>query len=57
MNYKPKQKLPVTEWLRSEGRFQHLFAGEHQDVLDAFQREVDERWEALLKLCGEGTAS
>ncbi len=53
LNYKPKQKLPVTEWLRSEGRFQHLFAGEHQDVLDAFQREVDERWDALLKLCGE----
>ncbi len=53
LNYKPKTKLPVTEWLRSEGRFQHLFSGEHQEVIDAFQAEVDARWEALLTLCGE----
>jgi pyruvate ferredoxin oxidoreductase beta subunit len=53
LNYKPKQKLPVIEWLKTEGRFQHLFKDEHQEVLDAFQHEVDERWERLLKLCGE----
>jgi pyruvate ferredoxin oxidoreductase beta subunit len=54
LTYKPKQKLPVVEWLKTEGRFQHLFRDEHEDVLDAFQHEVDERWEQLLKLCGEG---
>jgi pyruvate ferredoxin oxidoreductase beta subunit len=53
LNYKPKDKLPVVEWLKTEGRFQHLFKDEHQDVLDAFQQQVDERWERLLKLCGE----
>jgi pyruvate ferredoxin oxidoreductase beta subunit len=53
LNYKPREKLPVTEWLKSEGRFRHLFTGEHQEVLEAFQDEVDERWEQLLKLCGE----
>jgi pyruvate ferredoxin oxidoreductase beta subunit len=53
LNYKPKQKLPVTEWLKTEGRFQHLFRDEHEDVLEAFQREVDERWGQLLRLCGE----
>ena len=53
LNYKPKQKLPVTEWLKTEGRFQHLFKEEREDVLEAFQHEVDERWEQLLKLCGE----
>jgi pyruvate ferredoxin oxidoreductase beta subunit len=53
LDYKPKQKLPVVEWLKTEGRFQHLFRDERQDVLDAFQRAVDERWERLLKLCGE----
>jgi len=52
-NYKPKDKLPVVEWLKTEGRFQHLFKDEHQDVLDAFQQQVDKRWERLLKLCSE----
>jgi pyruvate ferredoxin oxidoreductase beta subunit len=53
LNYKPKQKLPVTEWLKTEGRFQHLFKDEREEVLEAFQREVDGRWEQLLKLCSE----
>ena len=53
LNYRPKNKLPVVEWLKTEGRFQHLFKGEHQEVLDAFQHQVDERWEQSLKLCGE----
>jgi pyruvate ferredoxin oxidoreductase beta subunit len=43
----------VVEWLKTEGRFQHLFRDEHQDVLNRIQREVDERWARLLKLCGE----
>jgi pyruvate ferredoxin oxidoreductase beta subunit len=53
LNYKPRRKLPVTEWLKTEGRFRHLFSGEHHEVLEAFQRNVDERWERLLKLCDE----
>jgi pyruvate ferredoxin oxidoreductase beta subunit len=53
LNYKPKNKLPVIEWLKTEGRFQHLFKDEREEVLEAFQREVDERWEQLLKLCSE----
>ncbi|HEY3342535.1 MAG TPA: thiamine pyrophosphate-dependent enzyme [Anaerolineae bacterium] len=53
LSYKPRHKLPVVEWLKTEGRFQHLFRDEHEDVLDAFQHEVDERWDQLLKLCGE----
>jgi pyruvate ferredoxin oxidoreductase beta subunit len=52
LNYKPRNKLPVTEWLKTQGRFQHLFRDEHQEVLETIQREVDERWERLLKLCG-----
>jgi pyruvate ferredoxin oxidoreductase beta subunit len=53
LNYRPQRKLPVTEWLKTEGRFQHLFRDERQDVLQAFQEEVDRRWERLLILCGE----
>ncbi len=51
LNYKPRQKLPVTDWLKTQGRFQHLFRDEHIEVLEAFQHEVDERWQRLLRLC------
>jgi pyruvate ferredoxin oxidoreductase beta subunit len=53
LNYRPRNKRPVVEWLQTEGRFRHLFRDEHQDVLEVFQQEVDRRWERLLFLCGE----
>jgi len=48
INYKPKQKLPVTEWLKSQGRFKHLLAQENKWIVDRIQEEVDKNWELLL---------
>jgi len=53
LNYKPKEKLPVEEWLKRQGRFRHLFRPENRHVIDELQAEVDRRWERLLRLCGE----
>ncbi|MGQ9626358.1 MAG: thiamine pyrophosphate-dependent enzyme [Anaerolineae bacterium] len=53
LNYKPKEKLPITAWLETQGRFRHLFRPENRHVIDELQEEVDRRWERLLKLCGE----
>ncbi|MBN1315186.1 MAG: hypothetical protein JXA42_06955, partial [Anaerolineales bacterium] len=53
LNYKPRTKLPVVEWLKTEGRFRHLFKEENEEVLDAIQQQVDLRWERLLELCNE----
>ena len=53
LTYKPKEKPPVEEWLKRQGRFRHLFRDEHRHMIDALQSEVDVRWERLLKLCGE----
>ncbi len=53
LTYKPREKLPVTEWLKTQGRFRHLFRPENQHLLEAIQEEVDHRWEQLLKRCGE----
>jgi len=53
LNYKPKNKRPVREWLERQGRFRHLFKEENQHLIDEFQKEVDRRWEQLLELCGE----
>lgn len=50
INQKPKQKLPITEWLKIQGRFKHLFRPENKQLLDELQQEVDSRWEHLLKL-------
>lgn len=51
LNYKPKNKLPLEEFLRRQGRFKHLFKPGNEDLIAAFQKEVDRRWEELLKRC------
>ncbi|NPV09386.1 MAG: pyruvate ferredoxin oxidoreductase [Anaerolineae bacterium] len=53
VTYKPKEKLPVTEYLKPQGRFRHLFQPGNQHLIDELQQEVDTRWERLLKLAGE----
>lgn len=53
LSYKPKNKLPITEFLKEQGRFKHLFKKGNEHLLEQFQAEVDLRWERLLKRCGE----
>ena len=51
LNYKPKEKKPVTDWLKSQGRFKHLFAPGNEDILKQIQEDVDKNWEKILSLC------
>lgn len=51
LNYQPKQKLPLEDFLRRQGRFKHLFKPGNEYLIEAFQKEVDKRWEELLKKC------
>lgn len=51
LNYEPKRKLPVEEFLRPQGRFAHLFRPGNEDLIRQFQDEVDRRWEDLLFRC------
>lgn len=53
INYKPKTKLPVKDFLKPQGRFKHLFKAGNEHMIEEIQAEVDKRWEALLKLAGE----
>ena len=48
VNYIPKQKLPIEEFLKTQGRFAHLFKAENQYLIAEIQAEVDRRWENLL---------
>ncbi len=50
ISYKPKNKLPITEFLKPQGRFKHLFKPENALLLEEIQEEVDKRWEMLNKL-------
>lgn len=53
LSYKPKEKLPIEEWLKTQGRFNHLFRPENKHVISEMQAEIDRQWERLLKRCGE----
>lgn len=50
LNYEPKNKLPVEEYLKTQGRFKHLFNPENEGLIAEIQYDVDSRWEGLLKL-------
>ena len=50
INYKPAKKLPVEEFLKPQKRFKHMFKPGNEWMIEEFQKEVDKRWEELLKL-------
>lgn len=49
VNYVPKEKKPIEDFLRPQGRFAHLFKPQNQHLIAEIQAEVDRRWEDLLK--------
>ncbi|MDA8175037.1 MAG: thiamine pyrophosphate-dependent enzyme [Nitrospiraceae bacterium] len=46
---KPKEKKPVAEFMKPQGRFKHLFAPGNEALLERVQQEIDKNWERLLK--------
>jgi hypothetical protein len=52
--YKPKERKPIVEWLKSQGRFEHLFKEENKHIIDEIQRDVDANWIRLELLCEAG---
>jgi len=48
--YKPKERKPVIEFLKVQGRFAHLFKDENKHILDELQKKVDTKWAYLEKL-------
>ena len=54
LNYKPKNKRPIEDFLKFQGRFDHLFKGAgHPEFVAEIQAEIDREWEDLLIRCGE----
>ena len=48
INYMPKEKLLVTDWLFTQGRFRHLKDDKWSHLVEEFQARVDEQWDWLL---------
>ncbi len=53
LNYEPKKKLPIEDFLRAQGRFKHLFKPGNEHLIEQFQAEVDKRWEDLLYMTAQ----
>jgi len=49
--YKPKQRKPVIEFLKPQGRFKHLFKEENKHILDEIQKDIDNNWARLERFC------
>jgi pyruvate ferredoxin oxidoreductase beta subunit len=49
VTFKPKEKKPVQDFLKPQGRFKHLFRPENEHLLGQLQADVDREWERLLR--------
>ncbi len=52
LSYKPKEKLPVLDFLSAVGRTRHLVKAEYVDIVERIQKNIDDKWEELIG--GEG---
>jgi pyruvate ferredoxin oxidoreductase beta subunit len=48
INYLPKKSEPVEEFLKTQGRFKHLFKPENKKVIEKIQGMVDGQWKKLV---------
>ncbi len=53
LNYKPANRIPAVEFIKTQARFKHLFMPGNEYVLENIQKHVDSEWEKLLEACGE----
>jgi pyruvate ferredoxin oxidoreductase beta subunit len=51
LSYQPKNKLPIEDYLRPQGRFDHLFKPGSEWMIKELQAMVDKKWESLLYRC------
>lgn len=53
MTVNVKDRLPVEEFLKTQGRFKHLFKPENAALLASVQAEVDRYWDYIQRRCAE----
>ncbi len=53
LTYKPKERKPILEYLKTQARFKHLLKPENAHIVEKIQKHVDSDWAEMLRLCGE----
>ncbi|MBD3286624.1 pyruvate ferredoxin oxidoreductase [candidate division WOR-3 bacterium] len=48
INVKPREPKPVTEFLKQQARFRHIFKPGNEHLVEEIQAYVDKQWERLL---------
>ncbi|HSV96749.1 MAG TPA: thiamine pyrophosphate-dependent enzyme [Spirochaetota bacterium] len=51
VNHIPKEKKPLRDFLKPQGRFSHLFKENNIHLIDQLQKKIDEDWNRLLQSC------
>ena len=51
LTYEPKNKLPIEDYLRLQGRFSHMLKPGAEWMIEDAQKYIDKKWEELLKKC------
>jgi pyruvate ferredoxin oxidoreductase beta subunit len=51
LNYNPSKVVPITDYLKPQGRYKHLFRPENRPLLDKIQQHVNGEWEKIVRLC------
>ena len=49
ITYRPKNVVPVEEYLAAQGRFKHLFKDEYKYLIKEWQERVDAKWDYLQR--------
>jgi pyruvate ferredoxin oxidoreductase beta subunit len=49
LTHTPREKRPVTDYLNIQGRFGHLLKPGNEQAVEAWQADVDQRWDRLQK--------
>ena len=51
LTVKVRERKPIEEFLKPQGRFKHLFKPENAELLEKVQAEVDKHWAYIEKRC------
>ncbi|HAI74326.1 MAG TPA: pyruvate ferredoxin oxidoreductase [Candidatus Moranbacteria bacterium] len=51
INWEPKSLKPVAEFLKTQGRFKHLFSEKNKPVLEKIQKMANEEFARIARLC------
>jgi pyruvate ferredoxin oxidoreductase beta subunit len=50
INWATEKPKPVTEFLKTQGRFKHLFQDRNKEIIEKIQKTVDDEWQRLVDL-------